>query len=122
MAGEPLCNALLDKIHEQIERTEHLIALLPPEGVAWKPASAGGWPVGMLLGHLLDCLAGLCAALAAAEPARLAHFRSLRELAVNHLCSAAEAAGRIGTYRAHIEEGFAILRDADLARPISTVF
>jgi hypothetical protein len=76
----------------------------------------------MLLGHLLDCLAGLCAALAAAEPARLAHFSALRELPVNHACPAAEAVSRLGLYRAHIDEAFALLRDVDLARPIPTVF
>ena len=26
-AAQPLCSCLLDKIHEQIERTEHLMAL-----------------------------------------------------------------------------------------------
>ena len=35
------------------------------------------------------------AALAAAEPARLSHFSALRDLPVNHSCSAAEALDRI---------------------------
>ncbi len=88
-------------------------------------ASVGAWahwPVEMLLGHLLDCLAGFCAALAAAEPARLSHFLALRELPVNHACPAAEAVNRLAFYRARIDEGFALLTDAHLANPISTVF
>lgn len=121
-AEQPLCTALLEKVHEQIERTGHLIALLPADTSLWKPAVSSAWPVEMLLGHLLDCLAGLCAALAAAEPARLAHFSALRELPVNHACPAAEAVGRLGLYRAHIDEAFALLRDVDLAKPIPTVF
>ena len=119
---QPLCGAILEKVDEQIERTSHLIALLPDGGAQWMPQAPGSWPVEMLLGHLLDCLAGICAALAAAEPVRLAHFRALRELPVNHACSAAEAIERIASYRDHIDEGFGVLTDEDLARLISTVF
>src|SRR5437867_9376162 len=56
-----LCASLLAKIHEQIERTGHLISLLPVDRLHWKPAIRGAWPVDALLGHLLDCLAGFCA-------------------------------------------------------------
>ena len=119
---QPLCTALLDKIHEQIERTTHLIRLLPADQNVWRPAVRDAWPVQMLLGHLLDCLAGLCAVLAAAEPVRLAHFRALRELPVNHACSSAEALLGIERYRTRIDEGFSLLIDADLARSISTLF
>jgi hypothetical protein len=109
-----LCAALLEKIQEQIDRTAHLITLLPP----LLPPD----PVEMLLGHLLDCLAGFCAVLAAAEPERLAHFSELRTLPVNHACSTAEALSRIALYRERIEEGFALLADSDLARTLPTVF
>ncbi len=54
------------KIHEQIERTEHLIRRLPENCTDWVPAISGAWSVGFLLGHLLDCLAGFCAVLYAA--------------------------------------------------------
>jgi hypothetical protein len=119
---QPLRTALLEKIHEQIERTAHLITLLPADRSLWRPAVPGAWPVELLLGHLLDCLAGFCAALGAAEPTRLTHFSALRDLPVNHSCSAAEALDRFAFYRAHIDEGFALLSDARLASPISTVF
>jgi hypothetical protein len=117
-----LCRSLLAKIHEQFERTSHLISLVPPDRLDWAPPIPDTWPVGVLLGHLLDCAAGFCAVLAAFEPQRLAQFAGLREFPVNHRCSPAEAAARIAVYRAHVDEGFALLRDADLGRPMSTVF
>jgi hypothetical protein len=117
-----LCSLLLAKIHEQIEGTERLIGLLPAECLDWAPRIPDAWPVGILLGHLLDCLAGFCAVLIAFEPQHLAHFGSLRELPVNHLCSPAEASRRIIIYRAHIDEGFALLRDHDLSRHVATAF
>ena len=119
---QPLCASIRAKIHEQIERTDHLIRLLPENGVDWTPAIPGAWPAGMVLGHLLDCLAGFCAVLGAVKPDRLAHFGELRKLPVNHACSPDEAVGRIAIYRAHIDEGLAMLEDADLRRQVPTVF
>ena len=110
MPDAPLCAALLDKIGEQIERTTHLIALVPAERWDWKPQS-GDWTMRELIDHLLDCTSGFCAVLIAAEPARLAHFAELREMPPV-----------IEIYRDHIEEGFALLTDADLARRVPTVF
>jgi hypothetical protein len=118
---QTLCASLFAKVDEQIERTIHLIDLLPPDRVNTVIVS-GSWPPAMLLGHLLDCLAGFCAVLAAAAPKPLAHFAPLRALQVNHACTAAEALERIGTYRAHIDEGFRALRDTDLSRLLRTVF
>jgi uncharacterized damage-inducible protein DinB len=110
MPDAPLCAALLDKIDEQIERTRHLISLVPAGRLDWRP-QADDWTTADLLGHLLDCISGFCAVLAAAEPQRLAHFAKLREMPA-----------RIDIYRARIEEGFALLTDADLARRVPTVF
>jgi hypothetical protein len=110
MPDAPLCDALLEKILEQIERTSHLIDLVPDARQDWTP-SPGAWTTRELIGHLLDCISGFCAVLAAAEPERLAHFARLREMP-----------GTIEIYRSHIEEGFALLTDADLARRIPTVF
>jgi len=119
---QPLCESLLAKVHEQIDLLDRLVELLPEERLDWKPGMAGSWTAGVLLGHLLECLAGFCAVLYSADPERLAHFARLRELPVNHACRREEARARIGDYRASIDEGFASLRDADLARPIPTVF
>jgi hypothetical protein len=105
-----LCAALLDKIGEQIERTRHLISLVPAGRLDWRP-QPGDWTTADLLGHLLDCISGFCAVLAAAEPQRLAHFGKLREIPAT-----------IEIFYAHIEEGFAVLTDADLARRVPTVF
>ena len=110
MPDAPLCAALVDKIGEQIERTRHLIALVPAERLDWRP-QAGDWTTADLLGHLLDCISGFCAVLAAAEPERLAHFAKLREMPTT-----------IEIFHSHIEEGFALLTDADLARRVPTVF
>ncbi len=117
-----LCVSLLAKIHEQIEGTGHLARLLPPDCLDWAPAIPGTWPVGVLIGHLLDCMAGFCAVLSAFEPQRLAYFVSLRELPVNHYCTPGEAARRIAIYKAHIDDAFKLLRDADLDRQVPTLF
>lgn len=105
-----LCEALLDKISEQIERTRHLISLVPAGRLNWRP-QPDDWTTADLLGHLLDCISGFCAVLAAAEPERLAHFARLREMPAT-----------IEVFCAHIEEGFALLTDDDLARCVPTVF
>jgi uncharacterized damage-inducible protein DinB len=119
---QPLCASLLLKIQEQIGKTSHLIDLLPADQGDWKPAMAGAWPVEMLLGHLLDCLAGFCAVLQAVEPARLAHFSELRKLPVNHACSPSHAISRLALYQSHIAEGFAFLDDHRLGASVATVF
>src|SRR3984957_421420 len=110
-----LCASLLLKIREQIDRTVHLINLLPAD----RPDRT---PVEMPLGHLLDCLAGFCAVLAAMEPVRLAHFSELRNLPVNHACSPVDAVSRIALYGARIDEGFGLLDDASLSKTVGTVF
>jgi uncharacterized damage-inducible protein DinB len=119
---QPLCDAFLTKVHEQLELTGHLIALLPKDALDFAPAISGAWTASQLLGHILECLSGFCALLYTCEPERLAHFQLLREAPVNHRCGREEALERIGTYRSHIDQGFALLRDADLARRIPTIF
>jgi uncharacterized damage-inducible protein DinB len=114
-AAKALPPVILAKLHEEVDRTEHLLALIPPE-------PSYGLSISRLLGHLLTCLAGFCAALHAAHGDRLAHFTRLRELPVSHPCGIDEARQRIRDYVAHIDEGFALLTDADLARSIPTVF
>jgi DinB superfamily len=117
-----LCASVQAKIYEQIERTEHLISFLPEGRADWVPPISGAWPVSILLGHLLDCLAGFCAVLYAAAPQQLAGLTSLRDLPVNHDCSPAEAVSRIAAYRGGLEAGFAALRDSDLGVQVPTVF
>ena len=119
---EPLCDALLSKIDEQIERCGHLLDLLPENRLEWQPPIPGAWPPGVLLGHLLECMAGVCAVLYAVEPDRLRHFADLRSLPVNHLCGKDEALERIAAYRDHIHQGFALLQDDALSRRVPTIF
>lgn|SRR5688500_4096032 len=126
-ASRVLPPLILSKLHEQVERTECLLAQIPADQMDWRPewptpGPSQGVPVSRLLGHLLTCLAGFCAVLYAAHGDRLTHFNRLRELPVNHHCSIDEARQRLRDYMTHIEEGFALLTDADLARQIPTVF
>jgi len=111
MPDNAVCSALLDKILEQIERTNHLIGLIPESQFEWTPAP-GAWNTAELCAHLVECMAGFCAVLVAVEPERLAHFARLR----------GHPSPGIPSYRAHIEEGFALLKDPDLTRRIPTVF
>lgn len=116
-----ISQALLAKLDEQIERAEHLLALVPPASIEWQPVASAA-RVCDLLGHLLECLAGVCATLYAVDPGSLAHFARLRDLRVNHCCGIEEAQERISDYKAHIKEGFAFVCDADLARSVPTFF
>ncbi len=117
-----LCDAFLSKIEEQIERADRLIALYPESRLDWQPAMQGAFSGALLLGHLLECLAGFCAVLHAVKPDHLRHFSELRLLPVNHRCGTGEARARIEAYRARIREGFALIQDSDLARLVPTVF
>jgi len=119
--SDTLASIVLTKIEEQIGRTLHLIELIPADKTEWSP-QPNSFRVCDLLGHLLECLAGFCATLYAANPERLAHFDKLRELQVNHCCRSEEALTRIRQYSLHIKEGFDLLDDSDLGRRIRTVF
>lgn len=125
--SEALPRLILEKVREQVERTGHLLSRLPPDSLDWRPQPAvANAPevrrMGDLLGHILDCLAGFCAALYALHPDRLSHFARLRDLPVNHRCSIDEARERIQVYMKHIEEGFALLTNEELNQRIPTVF
>lgn len=116
-----ISNLLLAKIDEQIERLLHLIALTPEDKLDWRPEE-NSFALSELLGHLLECLAGFCAALQKTHPDRLPHFERLRGLKVNHRCGIEEARARVEEYRESIREGFSILDDSDLVRRLPTVF
>jgi hypothetical protein len=120
--AEPLCDAILSKIHEQIERTDHLIAILSPEQLDWTPEISGAWRTATILGHLLDCLAGICAVLVAAQPEKLAYFHRLRETRIETPHDAREARDGLALYQTHIDAGFVVLEDVDLARRVPTAF
>ena len=120
-ASNALSSLFLSKLEDQIERALHLIKLIPPEKLEWKPHH-DSLRVCDLLGHLLECLAGFCATLYALDPDRLAHFAAMRELQVNHCCGIEEAGERVRDYEMRIKEGFAIVSDGDLSRRIPTVF
>ena len=113
----------LAKLNDQVERLEHLLDFIPPDKLAWHPSvPSQAFALNEVLGHLLECLAGVCATLHAVHPKNLAHFTHLRALPVNHPCATEEARQRMREYMRHIGEGFRLLTDRDLARPIPTVF
>ena len=138
--GEPvntrIAHSIRDKILEGIERTVHLVRLVPDERLEWRPgatdfpnapiAERASWrdpmDVGHLLGHLLDCAAGFCAVLGAVYPSQLSDFGRIRGLEVNHRCSPNEAALRLQQYSECIGRGFEFCTDEDLAQSIPTVF
>jgi hypothetical protein len=119
--AEPLCDAILSKIREQIERTDHLVALVSDEQLNWVPGVTGAWSTAMVMGHLVECLAGICAVLAAAHPDELLYFHKLRECQ-DPSADVSTARDRLTLYWRHIEEGFALLTDVELARRVPTVF
>lgn len=121
MSAAALPTLLLAKLEEQIERTRHLISLIPPDKLEWNP-QPNTLRVCDLLGHLLECLAGFCATLYALNTDRLSHFAQLRDLPVNHCCGIQEASARIAEYALRIREGMELLVDDDLTKRIPTVF
>ena len=121
MTNDTLSRLLLEKIDEQVERAEHLVGLVPPDKIEWRPLP-DTLRVCDLLGHLLECLAGSCATLYAVHPESLSHFSRLREKAVNHCCGTEEAIGRMREYLEHIREGIEALTDEELSRLLPTVF
>jgi hypothetical protein len=116
-----LSQALWRKLEEQIELAQRLIKRIPADKLSWQPLPSA-FRVDELLGHLLECLAGFCAALYALRPHELAHFAALRQLPVNHSCTIDEAEIRISQYHRHLEEGFALLSDEELVRQLPTLF
>jgi hypothetical protein len=112
---------VLAKIDDQIDRAQHLIALVPPDSLEWHPTE-DVFRVCDLLGHLLECFAGVCACLYALYPESLSHFQALKELPVNHCCGVDEARERIAEYSTRIFEGFRLLTDDDLGRLLPTAF
>jgi hypothetical protein len=115
------------KIDEQVELLAGIISRLPQGHLEWAPpmpetAAPAPKCLGQVLGHLLQCLAGVLAVLHAAHPERLAGLMELRRLPVNHLCTESEALERIDQYRQHIREGFEIFEDGDFSRRLPTVF
>lgn len=117
---------LEQKVRETMERTDHLVSLVPVNRLEWHPELLSGLPpasdLGHLLGHLLDCMSGFCAAFYAAFPSELPDFVELRSMSVNQSCLPEKTRTNIALYAARIERGFHCCADADLSRKIPTVF
>jgi hypothetical protein len=115
-----------EKVLETIERTDHLVSLVPANRLEWRPEVPPNQPpasdLGHLVGHLLDCMAGFCAAFYAAFPSELADFLEFRSMSVNQSYSPEKARTNTKLYAGLIERGFGCCTDADLARKIQTVF
>ena len=125
MPERALVDSLQAKVFEAIERTKHLVSLVPPNLLFWKPQVPNKpsvpTDVAHLLGHLLDCLAGFCAAFHAAFE-ELADLNDLRSIPVNQSCEVEDAIAKITVFAAAIQRGFRHCKDADLSRKIKTAF
>jgi diphthine-ammonia ligase len=107
-----LARVIAEKIEEQVERTEHLLSLVPPERFGWGPGwSTPAFQLSELRTHLHGTLSGFCAVLYAAFPDRLGHLQELRD-----------SGASLETLWLGIEEGMRLVRDQDLSRMITTVF
>ena len=120
------CALVHAKVREQMEVSEKLVSAIPRDRLSWRPdlPPGGGKAFRMdeLLGHLLECVAGFCAALQAAQPGALSHFDELRSRLRNHRCGIEEVCEELHIYARHIDEGFHALSDEDLTNLIPTVF
>ena len=121
-----IVDSVREKVLETIERTEHLVSLVPADRLEWRPELPPNLPpgsdLGQLLGHLLDCLSGFCAAFYAAFPSELADLAELRSTPVNQSCGPDDARGKMEVFTVAIKRGFHQCGDGDLARRIQTVF
>jgi hypothetical protein len=123
MGENPLVNSLAAKVMETIERTLHLVSLAPADLLKWRPASMPeANDLGHVLGHLLECLSGFCAAFYRAFPVELADFLELRAMPAYESCAPAEAQKKIKLYEAQIQRGFECCTDRDLSTRIPTMF
>jgi DinB superfamily len=126
MEQQAISNSLREKVIATVERTEHLVSLVPADRLNWRPSTTNGSiqvsDLGHLLGHLLDCLAGFCAVFYTAFPAELASLAELRSARVNHSCHPEEWRARVKIYRSAIDAGFQQCADKDLSRLAKTVF
>jgi hypothetical protein len=121
-----ITESVKDKVFETIERVEHLVSLVPRERLNWRPEFSPDLPPAKdfahLLGHVLDCMAGFCAAFQSAFPGELVDFERLRAVPVNEPSSPEQATRGIEIFATHIEQGFRCCSDADLGRQVPTVF
>jgi hypothetical protein len=126
MGKDPLVNCLAEKVMETIERTEHLVSLVPANLLEWRPELPSSMPepsdLRHVLGHLLGCLSGFCAAFYRAFPAELADFPGLRATAVAEPWSPVEARQKMELYAAQIQRGFECCTDQELSTRIPTIF
>jgi len=119
---QSLCINFLSKIEHQFDRISHLIGLIPEDKIDWTPSIPKAFSTSTLLGHFMDCFAGICAVLHKSSPDRLGHFLELKKLVGNQAIGIAEAQRRLVIFRDHICEGFKVLLDSDLGRKLPTVF
>ncbi|HET6268288.1 MAG TPA: hypothetical protein VFG11_11270 [Acidobacteriota bacterium] len=120
-ANTILVQSFFAKVEEQIHLLQGLIPFIPPEKLLWQPQE-NTFRLCDILGHLLETLAGFCAALYAVHPDELGHLLKLREKPVNHCCGIDEALQRIHEYQGSIGGASKMLNDSDLLTVISTVF
>ena len=116
-SDRPVSSLLAARILEDAELIGEMLTLTP-EGRGdwqpdWPPSIAGEppFPMAQLSAHLAESLAGVCACLHRLYPVELAHFDKL-----------GQSAASFSTLHQAARAGFDLLADADLTRPLPTVF
>jgi hypothetical protein len=126
LSQRPVVDSLRAKVFEAIERTSHLVSLLPANRLEWRPEFPANvtqpGDLGRTIGHLLDCLAGFCAAFAGAFPYLASEYQQAREVPVNGTCPPEEWHSHAETFARCISLGFDRCQDTDLGQRVPTVF
>ena len=117
-----LCTDLQIKFEHQIERIEHLTGLVPTDKLNWVPPQTNGFTFTVLLGHMMECIAGVAATLYAARPEELRYLLDLKRLAGNQHVGITVVIEGLHMFQESLKEAFSHLTDQDLAKLIPTVF
>ena len=120
MPSRDLITAFASKLLEEIDRVEHLAAMVRPEMLDDSPLP--GFSFRALLQHLLESAAGFCAALDRALPGGLDHASVLKGTLAEPVERTVDALERLAAFRAAVQTGFAELEDTDLASKLPTIF
>lgn len=126
MVKREITDSVMEKVAEAIERTMHLTSLVPENSLSWQPPVPVGPQTvsdfGHLLGHLLDCMGGFCAAFQKALSDNMGSLAELRSIKTEESHSSKEALRFMRLYGGHIRRGFTRCTDEDLSRRIPTRF
>ncbi len=100
---------------------EAMLGRLPQGSDDWAPGPCE-LTAAELASHLVESCAGVCACFHRLHPERLAHLEALRGRFAPEPRPVADSRARIAECRVVVAEAFALVGDADLPRPIPSIF